>query len=500
MVFFKLSKTVITLLSLLHCWPTTAAAVSDPLPDIGTTAGGILSINQELALGDFYQRQMRARAPIINDPLLSQYINQLGNKLVLNAHSVLTPFHFYLINNDRINAFAFFGGNVVLHSSLLWHTENESELASVIAHEIVHVTQRHLARAMEETKSTAPLTWVGMLGSVLLTMANPQAGMAALNSTIAGNQQGIISFTQLNEQEADRLGIQILQRSGFDPQAMASFLRKLADQARYADVPLEILQTHPLPESRVSDVRNRADQMPARPVNSSQEYWFAKVRILAMYSQKNNLRDDLFTRLNKSTREQQLAAKYGQAIMFFQTKNYGHARHILEPLLAQQPDNIWFLDLITDIDLAENKNAQAIARLQQTMSRKQIRTQNTHNKNTGDKNNEKVLQLNLANAYIKGGQLVAASKLLYSYTFAYPDDLNGWDLLTEAMAKQGKRDEELASRAERLALCGDLSQAIEVLSNASTQAKLGSLNQARYDTRIDQLRALNQRFRQYTSF
>ncbi len=140
MVFFKLSKTVITLLSLLHCWPTTAAAVSDPLPDIGTTAGGILSINQELALGDFYQRQMRARAPIINDPLLSQYINQLGNKLVLNAHSVLTPFHFYLINNDLINAFAFFGGNVVLHSSLLWHTENESELASVIAHEIVHVT------------------------------------------------------------------------------------------------------------------------------------------------------------------------------------------------------------------------------------------------------------------------------------------------------------------------------------------------------------------------
>ncbi len=333
----------------------------------------------------------------------------------------------------------------------------------------LHVTQRHLARAMEETKSTAPLTWVGMLGSVLLTMANPQAGMAALNSTIAGNQQGIISFTQLNEQEADRLGIQILQRSGFDPQAMASFLRKLADQARYADVPLEILQTHPLPESRVSDVRNRADQMPARPVNSSQEYWFAKVRILAMYSQKNNLRDDLFTRLNKSTREQQLAAKYGQAIMFFQTKNYGHARHILEPLLAQQPDNIWFLDLITDIDLAENKN-------------------------------EKVLQLNLANAYIKGGQLVAASKLLYSYTFAYPDDLNGWDLLTEAMAKQGKRDEELAARAERLALCGALSQAIEVLSNASTQAKLGSLNQARYDTRIDQLRALNQRFRQYTSF
>ncbi len=113
----------------------------------------------------------------------------------------------------------------MLHSALFRYTDNESELASVLAHEISHVTQRHLARAMEEQQRLAPLTWVGVLGSILLTMASPQAGMAGLSGTLAGAQQGIISFTQGNEQEADRIGIQVLQRSGFDPQAMPNFLQ-----------------------------------------------------------------------------------------------------------------------------------------------------------------------------------------------------------------------------------------------------------------------------------
>lgn len=193
---------------------------ADTLPDMGTSAGSTLSIGQEMQMGDYYVRQLRGSAPLINDPLLVQYINGLGMRLVAHANSVRTPFHFYLINNDQINAFAFFGGNVVLHSALFRYSDNESELASVMAHEISHVTQRHLARAMEDQKRNAPLTWVGALGSILLAMASPQAGMAALTGTLAGTQQGMISFTRQNEEEADRIGIQVLQRSGFDPQAM----------------------------------------------------------------------------------------------------------------------------------------------------------------------------------------------------------------------------------------------------------------------------------------
>ncbi|KHN52588.1 beta-barrel assembly-enhancing protease [Pectobacterium fontis] len=458
------------------------ADTQDRLPDIGTTAGGTLSINQELAMGDFYVRQLRAGAPLINDPLLSNYLNQLGNRLVKQADSVRTPFHFYLIRNDDINAFAFFGGNVVLHSALFRYADSESELASVLAHEISHVTQRHLARSMESQQRSAPLTWVGALGSILLAMANPQLGMAALSGTLAGAQQGMITFTQANEQEADRIGIQVLQRAGFDPQAMPNFLQKLADQSRYASRPPEMLLTHPLPESRLSDARNRANQMRSTPVQSSQDFLFAKIRTFGMYGSPDRpLNDDLLVQWEKGNVREQLAAKYGRAIQFYQAKKYDEARNVLQPLLSNAPENPWFLDMMTDIDLGQNRATQAITRLQ----------------NVPGMQANPVLQLNLANAYVEGKQPAAASKILYRYTYAHPDDSNGWDLLAQAAAAQGQRAEELAARAESLALSGQLDQAIRLLSNASSLVKLGSLEQARYDARIDQLRQLQQRFRQY---
>ncbi|KAB8309545.1 M48 family peptidase [Erwinia endophytica] len=458
------------------------ADVSDNLPDIGTTAGGTLSINQEMQMGDFYVRQLRASAPLINDPLLNDYINQLGQRLVTHAWSVKTPFHFFLISNDEINAFAFFGGNVVLHSSLFRYTDNESQLASVMAHEISHVTQRHLARAMEQQQRDAPLTWVGALGSILLAMANPQAGMAALSGTLAGTQQGIISFTQQNEQEADRIGLQVLQRAGFDPEAMPDFLQKLADQSRFASKPPEILLTHPLPDSRLADTRNRANQMKPVKVQSSQDYYMAKVRALGMYATgQNQLTDDLLTTLSKGNSREQTAAQYGKAVQFLQAKSFDNAKKIIAPLLAKQPDNIWYLDIMTDIEIGLKQPQQAIAML---LAAKSV-------------SNNPVIQLNLANAYVEAKQPANASKILYRYTWAHKDDPNGWDLLAQASADQGLTDEEQAARAESLALNGQLDQAIRSLSSASASVPLGSLKQARYDARIDQLRQLQQRFRQY---
>ncbi|WP_449758337.1 beta-barrel assembly-enhancing protease [Erwinia persicina] len=458
------------------------ADISDNLPDIGTTAGGTLSINQELAMGDFYVRQLRASAPIINDPLLNQYINQLGQRLVNHAWSVKTPFHFYLIRNDEINAFAFFGGNVVLHSALFRYSDNESQLASVMAHEISHVTQRHLARAMEEQQRNAPLTWVGALGSILLAMASPQAGMAALSGTLAGAQQGIISFTQQNEQEADRIGIQVLQRAGFDPEAMPDFLQKLADASRFASKPPEMLLTHPLPDSRLSDARNRANQMKQVVVQSSQDFYMAKVRALGMFSTgQNQLTSDLLTSLTNGNSREQAAALYGEAVLLLGESKYQQARNIIAPLLAKQPDNIWYLDIMTDIDIGLKQPQQAINRL---LSAKGV-------------NSNPVLQLNLANAYVEAKQPASASKVLYRYTWANKDDPNGWGLLAQASADQGLTDEEQAARAEDLALSGQLDQAIRSLSSASAAVPLGSLKQARYDARIDQLRRLQERFRQY---
>ncbi|UYU30996.1 beta-barrel assembly-enhancing protease [Siccibacter colletis] len=484
-MFRQLRKTLVaTLITTLMAAQVAPAwaDTTDDLPDMGTSAGSTLSIGQELQMGDYYMRQLRGSAPLINDPLLVQYVNKLGMRLVSHANSVRTPFHFSLINNDEINAFAFFGGNVVLHSALFRYADNESQLASVMAHEISHVTQRHLARAMEDQKRSAPLTWVGALGSILLAMASPQAGMAALTGTLAGTQQGMISFTQQNEQEADRIGIQVLQRSGFDPQAMPTFLEKLLDQARYSSRPPEILLTHPLPESRLSDARNRANQMRSVVAQSSEDFYMAKVRALGMYkSGRNQLTSDLLDALAKGNVREQHAARYGRALQAMEAKNFAEAKTLLQPLLNASPANAWYLDLATDIDLGLNRASDAINRL----------------KNAPDLRNNPVLQLNLANAYLENSQPAEAVKILNRYTFANKEDTNGWDLLAQAQAALNSRDQELAARAEVLSLTGRLDQAISLLSSASSQVKTGSLQQARYDARIDQLRQLQQRFKPY---
>ncbi|WP_312952169.1 beta-barrel assembly-enhancing protease [Superficieibacter sp.] len=477
-----LIATLIATLTLAQAVPAFADISSDTLPDMGTSAGSTLSIGQEMQMGDYYVRQLRGSAPLINDPLLVQYINSLGMRLVTHANSVRTPFHFYLIKNDEINAFAFFGGNVVLHAALFRYADNESQLASVMAHEISHVTQRHLARAMEDQKNSAPLTWAGALGSILLAMANPQAGMAAMTGTLAGSRQSVITFTQQNEQEADRIGIQVLQRSGFDPQAMPGFLEKLLDQARYATRPPEILLTHPLPESRLSDARNRANQMRSVVVQSSTDFYLAQARILGMYnSGRNQLTNDMLESWDKGNIREQHAARYGRALQAMQTGRFAEASQTLAPLLKAEPDNAWYLDLATDIDLGQQKTADAIARLKNA---KELRT-------------NPVLQLNLANALVQAGQMNEAIAILNRYTFTYKDDPNGWDLLAQAEANSNHRDREQAARAEGLALQGQLDQAITLLSSASSQVKLGSQQQARYDARIDQLRQLQQRFRPY---
>ncbi|MDU9088457.1 tetratricopeptide repeat protein, partial [Klebsiella pneumoniae] len=304
----------------------------------------------------------------------------------------------------------------------------------------------------------------------------------ALTGTLAGTQQGMISFTRQNEEEADRIGIQVLQRSGFDPQAMPMFMGKLLDESRYSTRPPEMLLTHPLPESRLADARNRANQMRPVVVQSSADFYLAKARTLGMYTNGDNkLGTDLLNAWDKGNIRQQHAAQYGRALLAMESNNFDQARKTLQPLLNADPQNAWYLDLATDIDLGQKKTSDAINRL----------------KNARELRTNPVLQLNLANALLQGGQPGEAATILNRYTFTYKEDGNGWDLLAQAEGALGNRDQELAARAESMALVGQLEQAISLLSSASSQVKLGSLQQARYDARIDQLRDLQARFRPY---
>ncbi len=459
------------------------AADNIKLPDIGTAAASTLSIGQENEMGDYYMRLLRSSAPIANDPVLNQYINDLGKKLVSKSESVQTPFHFYVMKSNVLNAFAFFGGNVVIHSRLIMDTDNESQLASVMAHEISHVTQRHLARAMEAQNKNSPYVWAGALGSLLLTLANPEAGITGITATMASSAQSMISFTQSNEQEADRVGLRTLAKAGFDPYASSEFLQKLADESRFNSKPPEILMTHPLPNSRLSDIRNRSLQYSKKNIPSSLSYYLAKARI-AILMGKNNTAQLLINDYRKLNSDRgKKALSYAIALNYYNNQDTARAKNELQPLLDNDPDNIWYIDLMTDIELDSNDSSTAITRLQTALKRSPDST---------------ALQINLANAYIKAGKYQQAVSLLHRYTFDHNDDTNGWELLVTAYGGLKSRAQEMSATAELIALKGQFPDAIKLLTNAKVQAKGNQILISKIDARINQLKRLQKRYDVYS--
>ncbi|MGF1683691.1 M48 family metalloprotease [Photobacterium minamisatsumaniensis] len=461
-------------------FPASTNSISS-LPEIGMAAASTLSIEKEIEYGDAYMRMIRASMPVVSDPLLSEYISDLGHQLVANASDVRTPFNFFMIQNREINAFAFFGGHVAIHTGLFLHANTESELASVVAHEIAHITQRHLARSMEDQARKSPATMAALIGSLMLAIASPEAGIAAIHATTAASAQGQINYTRSNEKEADYIGITTLEKSGFDVQAMPRFFGRLADQYRYASTPPQMLLTHPLPESRVTDSRERANQYPSRQVKDSVRYELARARIIARYAglDSNAALDWFERRLKRANGAARDALNYGKALVYIDTGKYQQAHALLDPLLAAEPNNRFYIDSATDLDLYEKQFDRAISRLENALKATP---------------NHKVLNLNLAHALQEADRNNESIPILTRYTYDNPQDANGWHLLAQAQAANGRRDAELAARAELMALRGAWEKAIQFYIQASQLVDINSLDQARYDARIDQLRLARSRF------
>lgn len=478
---FAKAPTYLLLSALLSTSLPAIANNASSLPDIGTTAASTLTIDKEIEYGEMYMRIMRASRPIINDPVLSEYIQDLGHKLVANADGVKTPFDFFLIKNYEINAFALFGGNIGVHSGLFLHAKTESELASVIAHEIAHVTQRHLARTLEDQAKKNPATMAAMLGSLLLVIAAPEAGIAALHATTAISIQGMLNHTRSNEKEADRIGISTLAKAGFNPQAMPHFFERLAEQYRYTTKLPPMLLSHPLPESRITDSRLRANNYSVVRLPPSEHYLLAKSRMVARYvgfSQTSAL-NWFNTELKKAPANQHKELNYGKSLVYIDKGQYAKAQQLLLPLLTAEPNNLFYIDAATDLNLYQKQYDKAITRLKNAL---QYQPESS------------VLQLNLANALLEAKRYQQSINILTRYSYQQPNDINGWALLAQNYAKQNKRDGELAAMGELAALRAQWGLAISNYTQAAQRAKLGSLDQARYDARLDQLRLQQAKF------
>ena len=451
------------------------------LPDIGISGYSVLSIDKELQLGQAMMRQLRGSSPMIQDPVLIEYINHLGNTLVKNAQGVNYAFEFFLINNAELNAFAFFGGHVGIHSGLITTADTESELASVIAHEISHVTQRHLARRLESQSQTQGLTMAAMLSSVLLTLVNPTVGMAALSASMAASQQASINYTRGNEKEADRVGIALLANSNFDPQGAASFFSKMSAKYRYSSKPPAMLLTHPVPESRITDARQRALNYPARPLPPSLDFELTKARLKARYQGDVKSNITYFNRqIDKKRYVLKEAAQYGLALSYFENKQTVKAQELLLQLLATDGNNLFYVDALTDVYIANNQTDKAISMLKQL--------------NLFMPNNQ-VVSLNYANALLADKQFDLSAQILQDFLLVNPGNFIAYDLLTNLYRSQGKIGLMHMNKAEVLALLGAYSKAVDELQTSYGFLEEQPLMQKRVKARILQFQEQESRLK-----
>ena len=265
----------------------TSVSGQQNLPDMGEPADSALSPVEEQQLGAQFMRQIRAQLPLIKDVQLNEYIQNLGNRLVLaSGKSESQNFTFFLIDDPQINAFAIPGGYVGVNSGLIDAMVQEEQLASVVAHEVAHVTQRHHARAFATGNRATLSTAAAVLAAIIIGQASPQAGSAALAAGLAASQQSAINFTRTNEVEADRIGIEILTNAQYDPRAMAetfSILRR-KNSLNTSLGQLEYLRTHPLDNNRIAEATDRAATKPLKARVSDFDYPLFKARLSILSS------------------------------------------------------------------------------------------------------------------------------------------------------------------------------------------------------------------------
>lgn len=261
------------------------------LPDIGDPASAILSVNQEIELGKILLTQINQRLPVSEDPELRNYLQSLGTRLISGGLNSDFPFYFRLVFDPRINAFAMPGGIVAVNSGLLLLSESESELASVVAHEISHVSQRHIARRFSRQQNLSVLNTIALLGTVLATIYGGDAGQAAGTATLGAFQNSALSYSRAFEQEADRIGMSLLVNANLDPYGMPRFFERLNahSQINQSKIP-EFLRSHPLTTSRISDSVSRAEQFSNRQyLENTIHFNYAKARALAISNDPTSL-------------------------------------------------------------------------------------------------------------------------------------------------------------------------------------------------------------------
>ena len=310
------------------------------LPDLGDGSGGTLTPQAERRLGERLMRDLRRDPDYLDDWLIRDYLNSIATRLSAAAEtqyigSYLPDFDLFPVRDSQINAFSMPGGFIGVNTGLIATTQTESELASVIGHEMGHVLQRHIARMMgtSERSGYAALAAMlfGVLAGVVAHSGDLGMGIAMGGQAFALDSQ--LRFSRAAEHEADRVGFQMLSAAGYDPYAMVAFFSRLDRTAMGENGLPPYLRTHPLTGERMADMEDRARRVSYRQPHQSSEYGFVRARARVLQVNSASEYRDIASRLRSEIDEQTAlnisANWYGIALAKTLLSDYGAATEAL---------------------------------------------------------------------------------------------------------------------------------------------------------------------------
>jgi predicted Zn-dependent protease len=440
------------------------------LPDIGSPANAMLPKSEEARIGRAIMRELRSRGSVVEDPLINEYIEAVGHRLVAHANDGEQTFEFFVVEDPSINAFALPGGFIGVHTGLIEATENESELAGVLAHEIAHVTQRHIARSIYNNSRANIITLATMLGAILVGMA-ADGGSDATQGAIMGAQgmmvQNRINFTRRNEYEADRVGVSIMAAAGFDPQGMPDFFATIGRRAGpFASSVPEFLRTHPVSSNRIAETRSRAASLPVADVEETTGYGLAKARIIA---EGRTSPANALTYFRESAPPGD-AALYGEAVVLLRLDRPAEARRIFERLIDSNQDVIAYHIGLAEAQLADDNEMTALSTY---ANARELFPRNVP------------LIISYAETLLQLDRGTMAHDMLLDLLNNTPPTPEQVRLIARAAVAAGETAEAHYYLSEYSIMIGDLVRAIGFLSRGLELPETEPIQRARFEARID---------------
>lgn len=448
---------------------------ADDLPDIGSPAQAMLTLEDEYQIGRMVVRGLRDQDQILDDPEVAEYVQSLGSRLSSEAHDGIQKFTFFTVKDPAINAFALPGGFIGLNAGLVLETKNESELAGVVAHEIAHVTQRHIARSIAAQSRSSLVSTAAMLAAILLGAAagggdGAMAGVAAAQS-LAIQQQ--ISFTRSNETEADRVGLGILARSGFDPMGMPAFFETMGRHAGSSELNIpEMLRTHPVTSTRIAETRQRADQLDIKPVPDSLGYSLTRERLRVLSTPSGENPEEYYAAIIKNEPDATSAQVYGQGLAMMMAGHPDRAIPIFRRLRDADPTVMQYHTALGQAQLRANQGKASLETLEKA---RELFPRNV------------AVTVRYAESLLQSGDAKTAHEILLDLFNVVPPTPEQARLTALAANAAGDVADSYYYMSEYHIMSGDLPLAINQLQLALAVPKITSVQRARFQARLEEV-------------